>query len=121
MNIYTQHGRAFSQVSAFVITKGKERVATVAIKFPRDGAGRLWAYVHWLGVPMVRGYAGGYGYDKSSAAVSSAASRVELQTEHVTKAQVNLQKKFIKAASLDNGYDWQRNIEDAGFYTLQAV
>lgn len=71
-NIYDQHNSAFRQVQAYVILKGSERVATIAFKFPHDGAGRLYAYVHWLGAPMVRGYANGYGYDKRSAAVESA-------------------------------------------------
>ena len=40
-DIYEQHDKAFSRVSAFVILDSKgERVATVAIKFPADGAGR---------------------------------------------------------------------------------
>ena len=69
-DIYDQHAKAFAAVQAFVIldTSG-ERVATVALKFPRDGAGRLYAYVHLIGVEMVRAHAGGYGYDKRSAAV----------------------------------------------------
>lgn len=44
--IYDQHRAAFSNVSAYVITLDGEKVATIAIKFPRDGAGRLYAYVH---------------------------------------------------------------------------
>ena len=68
--IYEQHDAAFRHVNAYVIMRGRERVGTVAIKYPRDGAGRLWAYVHFLGMPMVRGYAGGYGYDKKTAALS---------------------------------------------------
>lgn len=75
--VYEQHDAAFKQVSAFVITDSKgERVATIAFKFPKDGAGRLYAYVHWIGVPMVRGHANGYGYDKKSAAVESAIPKI---------------------------------------------
>lgn len=118
--IYDQHDSAFNQVSAFVVTKGKDRVATIAIKFPRDGASRLYAYVHWLGPPMVRGFAGGCGYDKRSAAVSCAAPLMTLE-EYADDKGKRLQKKFIKAASLDNGSDWTRNIQDAGFTVLQAV
>ena len=44
-NIYEQHEAAFGNVSAFVIAKDGKRVATIAFKFPRDGAGRLVAYV----------------------------------------------------------------------------
>lgn len=56
--IYEQHDAAFSRVSAYVVARNGERVATIAFKFPADGAGRLWAYVHWLGLEMVRGIRG---------------------------------------------------------------
>lgn len=39
-DIYEQHNKAFSRVSAYVIMKGEERVATVAIKYPADGVRR---------------------------------------------------------------------------------
>src|SRR5574343_355367 len=71
--IYEQYEKAFSNVSAYVILKDSEYVATVAFKYPNDGAGRLWCYLHVLGLSMVRAYAGGYGYDKASAAFTSAA------------------------------------------------
>lgn len=80
-DIYEQHDAAFKRVSAFVIMSAGERVATVAIKFPADGAGRLYAYVHWLGNEMTRGQASGYGYDKRSAAIADAA-RKYIAAEH---------------------------------------
>jgi hypothetical protein len=75
-DIYEQHRKAFENVAAYVIAKDGEQVATVAFKYPRDGAGRLYAYVHWLGLPMVRGYANGMVYDKGSAAVCSASRNI---------------------------------------------
>lgn len=116
--IYDAHDKAFSQVSAYTIAKDGERVATIAFKFPRDGAGRLQAFVHWLGVAMVRGYASGYGYDKQSAACSVAAKRVPLKDcdGDTTDATV-----FAAALSPDNGYSWDRRLRDAGFDVWQAV
>src|SRR3546814_2190612 len=67
--IYDQHDKAFARVSAYVVTKDGAHVANVSIKFPADGAGRLYAYVHWIGLEMVRDHANGYGYDKRTAAV----------------------------------------------------
>lgn len=125
--IYDQHEKAFRRVSAFVIADQGRRVATVALHFPADGAGRLWAYVHWLSLPMVRGYAGGYGYDKRSAAVASAAGRLPdpagyaaskrepLGSEHTRYAQ------FQAACRADSGYSWDRELEKAGFQVWQAV
>ena len=112
-DIYTQHAAAFASVSAFVIlNRAGERVATVALKFPRDGAGRLYAYVHWIGVEMKRGHANGYGYDKRSAAVADAARRIEWPADAAA---------FAAAATLDGGADWTRAVENAGFTVLQAV
>ena len=118
-DIYKQHEAAFSNVSAYVITKNGERVATIAFKFPKDGASKLWAYVHWHGVPMVRGSAGGYGYDKRSAACATAASQIpQLDSEHGDHVAHH---EFITALKADNGHDWQHMLREAGFTVMQAV
>ena len=120
-NIYDQHQNAFTSVSAFVIAKNGERVATIAFKFPRDGASKLWAYVHWCGVPMVRGSATGCGYDKRSAACASASRAIEKlhKTEFLNKCED--QQAFIHAMGLDDGHGWDENLRRAGFTVWQAV
>lgn len=105
-DIYDQHAKAFANVSAYVIMKGADRVATVAFKYPRDGASRLWAYVHWIGTPMVRGYAGGYGYDKHSAACADAARKIA---------------KANGPESVPDGHYWNDHLRKAGFEVWQAV
>ena len=115
-DIYAQHDAAFSRVSAFVIVQEGERVATIALKFPA-GAGRLYAYVHWLGLPMVRGYAGGYGYDKRSAAVESAVDKAR----RVLVDNGGDAMRFADALDKIGGNDWQRVLESAGFSVFQAV
>lgn len=119
--IYKQHEAAFRDVSAFVITYGGERVATVAIKFPRDGAGRLYAYVHWLGVPMVRGFAGGGGYDKRTAACASAARKLPDHLPEGYDAAAAVYRRFVDALARDGGRSWEDVLWDAGFRVLQAV
>lgn len=111
--IYVQHQAAFKHVSAFVITHNGERVATIAFKFPRDGAGRLYVYVHWLGTPMVRGWAGGYGYDKMSAACEHAMRR--------KNAWGDIDPAFHSALANDGGSTWDTRLRNAGFDVLQAV
>src|SRR5574337_1185668 len=116
-NIYDLHSKAFDNVSAYVICKDGERVATVAFRFPRDGAGRLWCYLHVLGVPMVRAYASGYGYDKKSAACVAASHKVEAYTG---EDRVNCPKDaetrdaICNALSHDGGMCWDRYLLDAG-------
>ena len=117
-NIYDQHRAAFSNVSAYcVLDKAGNRVASIAFKFPRDGAGRLYAYVHVFGGPMVRGFAGGYGYDKRSAAVLEAISKIKPDDYYPESAHDVAAFKGM----VDCGHGWDRQIEAAGYTVLQAV
>ena len=124
-NIYDQHRAAFSQVSAFVILHNGERVATIAFKFPRDGASRLYAYVHYIGLTMARGFAGGGGYDKRSASASAAARNITKEApagklfggERADNARLFLQT----LANGRDGHGWEENLRRAVFTVLQAV
>jgi hypothetical protein len=135
-DIYEQHDKAFSRVSAFIILDGAgERVATVAIKFPADGTGRLWAYTHFMGLPMTRGHAGGYGYDKRSPAVANgfAAAGLALAKARKTEesdipgraerlaAYAEALLPIVTALAGDGGEYWDRRLEKAGYRVLQAV
>ncbi len=121
-DIYDLHSKAFARVSAYVVLKDGERVATIAFKFPADGAGRLYAYVHWLGCPMVRGFAGGYGYDKRSAAVADAVRKAQSAWGRDKSLDMTLeQARFNSAVLSSDGSYWDRRLEDAGFTVLQAV
>ncbi len=126
VNIYDLHNKAFANVSAYVILKDGEKVATVAFKYPKDGAGRLWCYLHVLGLPMVRDYAGGYGYDKRSAAFKSAAHAQTLiklekwQTSDYSD-EYALADSVYQAVAARDGYDWDRELTEAGFTVLKAV
>lgn len=121
-DIYALHDKAFNRVSAYVILdKAGEPVAKVAFKFPADGAGRLYAYVHWLGVPMVRGFAGGYGYDKRSAAVADAVEKA-IATIKPEPDDVNLQRTtFFRVLRDDGGEYWDTRLRNAGFTVIQAI
>jgi hypothetical protein len=113
-SIYDQHAAAFASVSAYVIMKDAYRAATIAFKYPRDGAGRLYVYVHWIGTKMVRGHANGYGYDKRSAAAWNAARRIA--------SDGLLCEQFIAAfREGDGGSGWDSALRSAGFTVLQAV
>lgn len=115
-SIYDQHDAAFANVSAYVIMKGTDRVATIAFKFPRDDAGRLYVYVHWLGTEMVRGHANGYGYDKRTAACANAARKVENSNTPVVR-----RRKFFDALAKDGGSSWESALISAGFTVMRAV
>ncbi len=122
-DIYDQHKAAFAHVSAYVVVKDGELVARIAFKFPKDGAGRLYAYVHWLGLPMVRGFATGGGYDKGSAACSAAISRMKdgLGINPLEALQIQHYDAFRAALSKDDGTTWNDHLRAAGFLVLAAV
>ncbi len=124
--IYDQHDKAFARVSAFVIMKDGERVATVAFKFPADGAGRLQCFLHVLSLPMVKGTASGYGYDKRSAAFADAARKAEVKLEDWQEEtgyvlQRSIASAINQAMQGNDGRDWSDNLRNAGFTVLQAV
>lgn len=117
-DIYELHDKAFARVSAYVVWvrsgDGPKIVAKVAFKRPADGAGRLYAYVHWIGAPMVRGFAAGGGYDKKTAAVASAVARMK-------PAHGTAQAVFCAVLAKDTGPTWDRQLYSAGFDVVQAV
>ena len=121
-DIYKQFDAAFARVEAHVILRDGKRVGTVAIKFPADGAGRLYAYVHWHGLEMVRGSASGYGYDKRSAACSAAGDKLPA---HISAHDIERigagYAAFREAMRKDNGKTWHDALRDAGFEVMQAV
>lgn len=115
-DIYEQHAKAFRDVEAAVVLHDGEAVAKIAFKFPRDGAGRLYAYVHWLGVPMARGYASGYGYDKRTAACASAMRKLVMLRDDGGPAE-----QFWHALKRDGGATWDSALRAAGFTVVNAI
>jgi hypothetical protein len=111
MKIYDQHQAAFAKVASFCIIYKSEPVASIAIKYPRDGAGRLYVYVHWRGCHMVRGFASGGGYDKATAAIREAIDKI---------ADCD-NRAFIQALTPSGGAGWQSRLERAGFTVFQTI
>lgn len=106
-NIYEQFEKHFSHASCYVILKGGDIKGKIAFKYPKDGAGRLTAYVHEYGFEMIKGIASGYGYDKRSAAVRNAVSK-----DNQDSPIYNL----LKSREVDSkGFDGV--LRDAGYQT----
>lgn len=120
-DIYSKHDKAFNKVSAYVVVKDGQRVATVALKF----GGAVTAYVHWIGLEMTFGIAGGGGYDRQSAAVAYAARKAIEAHRHDAlepiTATTEARAAFFKACERDGGPRWDDAVRDAGFSVFQAV
>lgn len=114
-DIYRQHDAAFRAVNAYVIAKGGERVATVAIRY----RAAVTAYVHLIGVEMVKGVARGGGYDRASAAVAEAIGKIRASDDDTA---VNARRIAMRlaVAGMDAG-QWIRELERQGFTVWQAV
>ena len=121
--VYEAHSAAFARVSAAVITdRAGEMVAKIAFKYPRNGGGRVSCYLHVIGVPMVRGIATGFGYDKTSAAASRAASRLAIPADHPVTNEFREMVADIRGALIpDEGSTWDRELREAGFNVLTAI
>lgn len=115
-NVYTQHDKAFANVSAFVVCRDGERLATIAFKFGTA----VTVYVHWIGVEMVKAVAKGGGYDRQSAACGTAAKRIPDDIRGVDAHPV-LREAFIDALHDKDGRRWDDRLRDAGFQVFQAV
>ena len=118
---------AFNLVSAYLVMDQDtmQPIAKIALKYPKDGAGRVHAYIHIIGMEVQHGYAGGYGYDKRTASIIGAASSCnDCLVEAKNYQNINgKQKQFINLLLSDKAQGgWQEVINhDNGFIVIQAV
>lgn len=124
--IYEQFDAAFRNVEASLVFKGNKLVAKVCFKFPANGAGRLYAYVHWFGLEMVRGYATGGGYDKRTAACASAMPKLRAIAAAADgptgrMAAYDGLAQFEEALAADRGPRWDSALASAGFTVWNAI
>jgi hypothetical protein len=117
-SVYPKFESAFSNVRAYAVFKDGAPVAKIVFKFPRNGASALPVFVHFMGLRMVKGVAKGYGYDKKTAACIHAAETLRKENANETNPDF---LAFVNALSIDDGYDFARNLEKSGFLVFQVV
>ena len=72
--VYDKFDKHFTQASAWVIVNEQgEQVGKMAAKYPKDGMGKLYLYLHLHGSEMVQVSVSGCGFDKLSVAIQKAA------------------------------------------------
>lgn len=119
-NVYEQHDSAFRNISAFAVLKGGEHVANITLKH----GGAVTAFVHWIGVEMRRGRAGGGGYDRATSAIEGAASKMPLGLDAETGCRADPRhdyNDFRRALVHDDGAGWSRHLERAGFTICNVI
>ena len=120
---------AFKSVSAYVVMDQDtmQPIAKIALKFPSDGAGRVNAYIHLIGMEVQHGYAGGYGYDKRTASIIDAVTNCnDIWAQQIKSGHVSLtsaQQNFINLLLSDDAQGgWLEVInQNNGFIVIQAV
>ena len=72
--VYNKFDKHFAQVNAWIIVNEQcEQVGKMSAKYPKDGMGKLYLYLHLYGSEMVQVSVSGYGFDKLSVAIQKAA------------------------------------------------
>lgn len=113
--VYDKFDKHFAQISAWVIVNEQgEQVGKMAAKYPKDGMGKLFLYLHLYGSPMVQVSISGFGFDKLSVAVQKAA---EAYTKDLTFKNA---RDFIKALKQVN-HDFSTYNKYGEYRFLQAV
>jgi hypothetical protein len=91
-----EQGPALSRAGAKVIINPKgDLCGTIKIAYPKDGAGRMTVILHEHGFEPQISSAGGYGYDKLSAALCGL--------------------KFAGITLEDHPHNWEKQLHDAGY------
>lgn len=102
--VYDKNAKHFELVRAYAIVNGKGvQVGLMNAKYPNDGMGKLYVYLHLFGSKMKVATASGCGYDKLGAAL------YKLAKTYVTDQENELDQDeldFLQALeSCDSGFD----------------
>lgn len=81
---------AWSRAGCKIIMKDGEMVGKIKIAFPKDGAGTLRLFLWDFGEHIQMGTAGGYGYDKISAALRGMSFKGIVLQDHPENWEIQL-------------------------------
>ena len=118
--LYSEASRALGGASAHIILEGTRIVAKITIKYSKSNL-RCTAYLWIAGGGISKGYAGGGGYDRQSAALAKAA-RAMPPCEY--RGIVGYQERYdaiIGALLNDNGERWHERLYKSGYSTIDAL
>ena len=91
----------WGRARAIVILKNGEYVGKIQVAYPKDGAGTLRAFLWDFGSEVQMGTAGGYGYDKLSAALQG--------------------MTFQGLVLQDHPENWERQLRSAGYEVITVL
>lgn len=114
---YKQHEAAFANLSAFIVTNKKGGTyGNNRLQMPAKRRGKaILLPAHYR-----HSYANGYGYDKRSAAMVDAITKIGKTAPSDADAGKTY-SAFARVAGKIDARQWDSCIRDAGFNVLQAV
>ena len=96
-----ENGPALSRAGAkVIINKAGDICGTIKIAYPKDGAGILRVIFHEHGEKPQIGTAGGYGYDKLSAAISGMTFKGMTLADHPKNWEIQLREAGYQVYSI---------------------
>lgn len=127
--VRAEHDRITRDLSAWLILKNGEPVAKVTTRYSgrsNPNGVSCTAFVHVLGLPMVRGKTGpGGGYDMKSAAVEAAVANwpddLYQKDEHLSSFAREAVYKIYGRVGLSNGQTWDAQVRAAGYTVVEVL
>ena len=118
--VYAKFDKQFAQASAWVIVNEQgDQVGKMAAKYPKDGMGKLYLYLHLYGSEMVQVSVSGCGFDKLSVAVQKAGdSYVKM---NIGNGSMNIQDLDFLQALCNVNHDFNSWNKYGEYRFLQAV
>lgn len=119
-SVYDKHAKHFAQVSAYVIIDNEgDQKGTMSVKYPKDGMGKLYLYLHLHGLEMVQVSVSGCGFDKLSVAVQKAADTYVKQ--NLGNDKLNVQDLDFLQALCNVNHDFSTWNKYGSYKFLQAI
>lgn len=97
----TAENVAWGRAAAYIILKDGKFEGKIKVAYPKDGAGILRVFLWDFENELQIGSAGGFGYDKLSAALAGL--------------------KFKALVLTDHPENWERQLRAAGYEIIQAM
>ena len=118
--VYEKHDKHFALVSAWVIVNEQgEKAGTMTAKYPSDGMGKLFLYLHLYGSEMVQVSVSGCGFDKLSVAIQKAGD--SYVKNNLGNDKLNVQDLDFLQALCNVNYDFSTWNKYGTYKFLQAV
>jgi len=119
-SVYDKHDKHFAQVSAYVIidSEGNQK-GTMSVKYPKEGMGKLYLYLHLYGSQMVQVSVSGCGFDKLSVAVQKAGDQYVKQ--NLGNDKLSVQDLNFLQDLCEVNHDFDRFNKYGAYRFLQAV